>query len=59
MRGGSSVARHFPVADAGFDYDDEHIRDAVGHSNVNITSAYLHVAVDDEQGLGSLFEFER
>ena len=35
------------------------VRDAVGHSNVSITSAYLHVAVDDEQGLGSLFEFER
>lgn len=35
------------------------IRDAVGHSNVSITSAYLHVAVDDEQGVGSLFEFRR
>ena len=33
------------------------VRDAVGHSNVSITSAYLHVVVDDEQGLGSLFEF--
>ena len=35
------------------------VRDAVGHSNVSITSAYLHVAVDDEQELGRLFEFER
>ena len=35
------------------------VRDAVGHSNVSITSAYLHVVVDDEQELGSLFEFER
>ena len=35
------------------------VRDAVGHSNVSITSAYLHVAVDDDQGLGRLFEFER
>ena len=33
--------------------------DAVGHSNVSITSAYLHVAVDDEQELGRLFEFGR
>ena len=30
------------------------VRDAVGHSNVSITSGYLHVAVEDE-GLGSLF----
>jgi integrase len=34
------------------------VRDAVGHSNVSITSAYLHVAVDDDE-LGSLFEFKR
>ena len=32
------------------------VRDAVGHSNVSITSAYLHVVMD-EQELGSLFEF--
>ena len=35
------------------------VRDAVGHSNVSITSAYIHVAVDDDHELGSLFEFER
>jgi hypothetical protein len=29
-------------------------RDAAGHANVSITSAYLHVAVDDE-GIGNLF----
>ena len=30
------------------------VRDAAGHANVSITSAYLHVAVDDE-GVGNLF----
>jgi integrase len=30
------------------------VRDAVGHSNVSITSGYLHIAVDD-QDVGSLF----
>jgi integrase len=30
------------------------VRDAAGHANVSITSAYLHVAVDDE-GIGTLF----
>ena len=35
------------------------VREAVGHSNVSITSAYLYVAVDDDQGVGTLFEFER
>jgi integrase len=30
------------------------VRDAAGHSNVSITSGYLHVAVDDE-GVGRLF----
>ena len=29
-------------------------RDAAGHSNVSITSGYLHVAVEDE-ALGRLF----
>ena len=33
------------------------VRDAVGHSNVSITSAYLHVVVDDDQDVGSLFEY--
>jgi integrase/recombinase XerD len=30
------------------------VRDAAGHSNISITSIYLHVAVEEE-GLGSLF----
>ena len=30
------------------------VRDAAGHSNVSITSGYLHVAVDD-QNVGGLF----
>jgi site-specific recombinase XerD len=30
------------------------VRDAAGHSNVSITSGYLHVAVDDES-VGALF----
>jgi integrase len=34
------------------------IRDAAGHSNVSITSAYLHVAVDDDGVAGELFRFE-
>jgi integrase len=33
------------------------VRDAAGHANVSITSAYLHVAVDDEGTVGRLFEF--
>jgi integrase len=33
------------------------VRDAAGHSNVSITSGYLHVAVDDEGAVGSLFAF--
>ena len=32
------------------------VRDAAGHANVSITSAYLHVAVEDE-GVGELFKF--
>jgi integrase/recombinase XerD len=31
------------------------VRDAAGHANVSITSGYLHVAVDDEAEVGSLF----
>ncbi|HWB09911.1 MAG TPA: site-specific integrase [Pirellulales bacterium] len=31
------------------------VRDAAGHTNVSITSAYLHVAVDEDEGLGRLF----
>jgi hypothetical protein len=30
------------------------VRDAAGHSNVTITSGYLHVAVE-ESGVGALF----
>jgi hypothetical protein len=32
------------------------VRDAAGHANVSITSGYLHVAVDDEAGVGNLLE---
>ena len=32
------------------------VRDAVGHQNVSITSAYLHVAVEDD-AVGELFRF--
>jgi integrase len=31
------------------------VRDAAGHANVSITSGYLHVAVEDEAGVGDLF----
>ncbi len=31
------------------------VRGAAGHANVSITSGYLHVAVEDEAGVGSLF----
>ncbi len=31
------------------------VRDAAGHSNITITSGYLHVAVDDDEALGNLF----
>jgi integrase len=34
------------------------VRDAAGHANVSVTSAYLHVAVDDEGEAGELFRFE-
>ena len=33
------------------------VRDAVGHSNVSVTSAYLHVAVNGAEGTGELFRF--
>jgi integrase len=32
------------------------VRDAVGHANVSITSAYLHIAVEDD-AVGELFAF--
>ena len=31
------------------------VRDAAGHSSVLVTSAYLHVAVEDDGAVGSLF----
>jgi hypothetical protein len=31
------------------------VRAAAGHSNVAITSVYLHVVVDEADGLGDLF----
>ena len=33
------------------------VRDAAGHSNVSVTSAYLHVAVDGDEEAGELFRF--
>ena len=33
------------------------VRDAAGHSNVGITSLYLHVAVEADGAVGELFEF--
>jgi integrase len=35
------------------------VRDAAGHTNVSVTSVYLHVAVDDDGKLGDLFAFAR
>lgn len=31
------------------------VRDAAGHTNVSVTSGHLHVAVEDEAGVGRLF----
>jgi integrase len=31
------------------------VRAAAGHSNLAVTSAYLHVVVDDEEPIGHLF----
>jgi len=31
------------------------VRAAAGHSNVAITSGYLHVVVDEDEGVGELF----
>jgi integrase len=33
------------------------VRAAAGHSNVSVTSAYLHIVVDDDEPLGHLFRF--
>jgi len=34
------------------------VRDAGGHSSVLVTSAYLHVAVEDDGAVGSMFRVE-
>jgi integrase len=34
------------------------VRDAAGHSNISITSAYVHVTVDEDGKLGNLFKFD-
>ncbi len=31
------------------------VRTAAGHTNIAVTSIYLHIAVDDEDGVGNLF----
>ena len=33
------------------------VRAAAGHSNVSVTSAYLHIVVDDDEPVGNLFRF--
>jgi integrase len=33
------------------------VRDSAGHSNITITSGYLHVAVDDDEPVGRLFAY--
>jgi integrase/recombinase XerD len=33
------------------------VRSAAGHANVAVTSAYLHVVVDDEETIGNLFAY--
>jgi integrase len=33
------------------------LRDAAGHANLSITSGYLHVVVDEETVVGTLFQF--
>jgi integrase len=35
------------------------VRVAAGHSNLVTTSAYLHIAVDDDATPGNLFGFRR
>ncbi len=34
------------------------VRDAAGHTNISVTSVYLHIAVDDDGQPGDLFKFE-
>jgi hypothetical protein len=50
-RSSSTLATPWPAARMLAD-----VRDAAGHANVSITSGYLHVAVDDEAEVGSLFD---
>jgi len=33
------------------------VRDAAGHSNISTTSIYLHAVRDDDEAVGSLFDF--
>lgn len=35
------------------------VRDAAGHANISTTSIYLHVVHDDDEEVGSLFDFAR
>ena len=35
------------------------VRDAAGHSNVAITSVYLHVATSDDDTVGNIFSFDQ
>jgi integrase len=35
------------------------VRAAAGHSNVAITSGYLHVIVDEDERVGELFRYRR
>jgi integrase/recombinase XerD len=35
------------------------VRDAAGHCNVSITSAYIHIAEDDGGKVGNLFAFDK
>jgi integrase/recombinase XerD len=34
------------------------VRDAAGHANISTTSIYLHVVHDDDDAVGSLFDFQ-
>jgi integrase len=34
------------------------VRAAAGHANVAVTSAYLHIVVDEEEAVGQLFRYE-
>lgn len=33
------------------------VRDAAGHANISTTSIYLHTVIDDDETVGSLFDF--